>query len=198
MSEKINLKELERKAWTSYFEDGLWDIFMGLLMLTGGIRALTDNVLFTLGFVPAVLVVVVGKRFITTPRIGHVKFGRSRKVKQRRLIAIISISVIATFVLLLLPLSGLALPKISISPIIAVWIAVIFGLLAYYMDFRRLYLYGLLFAMSEVLWGQFDKPVGSITQTISGIAILLIGLFVLVRFLRKYPLPAEMRSYGGD
>jgi hypothetical protein len=48
MSEKTNLKEIEKKAWASYFEDGLWDIFMDLLMLGMGLRTLTDNVWYTL------------------------------------------------------------------------------------------------------------------------------------------------------
>jgi len=117
MTGKINLKEIERKAWMSYFEDGLWDIFMGLLMLTTGIRSLTDNVWFTLGIFAALLISVIGKKLITIPRIGRVKFGPARKVKQKKLAAVLIVSVLATLALLLLPHSGLALPKISISPI---------------------------------------------------------------------------------
>lgn len=83
------------------------------------------------------------------------------------------------------------MPKIPISPIMAISIALVFGLLAYYMDFRRLYAYGLLFAMPELLRGLFGKPTGPIVPTVSGIVILLVGLVVFMRFLRKYPLPAE-------
>lgn len=198
MGEKINLKEIERKAWTSYFEDGFWDIFMGLLMLTTGIRSLTDNVWFTLGILAALLISVIGKKLITIPRIGRVKFGPARKVKQKKLAAVLIISVLVTLALLLLPHSGLALPKISISPIMAIWIAVIFGLLAYYMDFGRLYAYGLLFAISEVLWGLFGKPIGPIAHTVSGIVILFIGLVLLTRFLHKYPLPGGDRVNDGQ
>ena len=36
MSEKIDLKELERRAFRSTFQDGLWDIFLGLLLLNMG------------------------------------------------------------------------------------------------------------------------------------------------------------------
>ena len=36
MSQMMNLKDAERKAWTIHYEDGLWDIFFGLLFLGGG------------------------------------------------------------------------------------------------------------------------------------------------------------------
>lgn len=191
MTEKINLKEIEKKAWISCSSlDGLFDIAIGLIMLTTGIRTLADNAWFTLLILAAVLVVVVGKRYITTPRIGRVKFGAVRKVKQRNVIAVLGISVLANLVLLLLSNSELILPEMSISPIVAIWLLVVFGLLAYYLDFRRLYVYGLLFAISEVLWGLFDKPTGPIAFSVSGSAALLIGTVLLIRFLRRYPIPA--------
>lgn len=197
MLKKLDLKEIERKAWTSYFEDGLWDIFLGLLVLTGGIRGLTDNLWFYLMLLPAALAPTLGKRFITIPRMGLVKFGPARKVKRERMGTVLVISVLVTLALLLLSHSGLALPKIPISPIIAIFYAGALGAVAYYMDFRRLYAYGLLFAVSELLWGRFGKPIGPIVDTVSGIVILLVGLVVFIRFLRKYPLPTE-RALDGD
>lgn len=195
MAERISLKEVERKAWTSYFEDGLWDIFLGAMLLIGGIRSVTDYVWYTLLILPLILVFMLGKRLITTPRLGHVKFGPSRKAKQEKAMVALIISVLAILSLLLLRNSGLALPpKVLISPMMAVWIAVIFGVLAYYLDFWRLFAYGLLFAISEALWGLFGGYIGAMAQTISGVAVLLIGLFVLARFLRKYPQPAEATS----
>jgi MFS family permease len=196
MAERFGLKEVERRAWTSYFEDGLWDIFLGGMVLIGGIRSLSDNVWYTLLILPLILVLPFGKRFITTPRLGHVKFGPSPKAKREKAVVALIISVLAIFALLLLPNSGLALPpKTLISPMMAVWIAVIFGVLAYYLDFWRLFMYGLLFAISEVLSGLFGGYIGAMAQTISGIGVLLIGFFVLARFLRKYPQPVEATSY---
>ena len=194
MAERISLKEVERKAWTSYFEDGLWDIFLGTMLLIGGIRSLTDNVWYTLLVLPLILVLPLGKKVITTSRLGRVKFGPARKRKLDKLTTGLIISVLAVFALLLLIRSGLSFRGIPISPIMAVWIAAFFGVLAHYLDFRRLYAYGLLYGLSEVIWGQFGKLIGATIQTISGIAILLIGIVVLMRFLRKYPLPAEGAS----
>lgn len=198
MSQNINLKEIERKAWTSYFQDGLWDIFFGLLFLTMGIQIFAYNVWFTLVILASVLVIVVGKRLITSPRLGHVKFGPARKVKQHRLIAVIGISVIATGVLLWLAILGVGLPKTAYAPILVILVALVFGLMAYFMDFRRLYAYGLLFAISMALTEALDKPIGPIAFSISGGIALLIGLVVLIRFIRKYPRTAEgLPSEGG-
>jgi hypothetical protein len=197
MTDEINLKEIERKAWISYFEDGLWDLFFGVLFLISGIRSLTDNVsyvggLYALLLVVCILILPIGKKRITIPRLGYVKFGPARKLRQSKAIAVLAISVLATFALLMLSKSGLALPpKMLISPIIAGWIAVVFGVLAYYLDFKRLFAYGVLFAISEVLSGLFGEPIGSIMQTISGVAVLVVGIAVFMRFMRRYPLPTE-------
>ena len=197
MAETINLKEIERKAWRSYFEDGLWDLFFGALLLIGGVRSLINNVwyvgtLYILLLLVSILILPIGKKLLTIPRLGLVKFGHARKIRQSKLIAVLAISVLATFALLMLPKSGIALPpNMLISPIMAGWIAVLFGVLAYYLDFWRLFAYGLLFAISEILWGLFGGYIGAMAQAILGIAVLLIGLFVLARFLRKYPKPVK-------
>ena len=193
MIETTELGQIERKAWTSYFQDGLWDIFFGLLMLTAGIRTLTDNVWFTLVIFAAVLINVLGKKFITVPRLGLVTFGPSRRLRQQKIFVVIIISVLVTLFLLFVPHFGL---QISTSPIMAVWIAVVLGLVAYYLDFKRLYAYGLLFAASEVLWGQFGGSIGAPFQVITGTVILLVGMAVLIIFLRKYPVPAEVTSHS--
>ena len=40
MQPEINLKELERRAWRSVFQDGLWDIYLGLLLMAMAILTL--------------------------------------------------------------------------------------------------------------------------------------------------------------
>ncbi len=187
----VNLKQLERKAWTSYFEDGFWDILIGLMMLIMGIRGLTDIVWFGLLMLPAVLVGPLGKRFITIPRLGRVKFGLTRLAQNRRILTMLSIFVGLTVGLLLLRYAGVALPNVPVSPIMALSLVSIFVLLAYYLDFARLAIYGLFFAVSEILWGFFDKPIGPIAFTLSGVIALLVGAFMLGRFLHTYPLPAK-------
>lgn len=196
MAEKINLMEIERKVWTSYFQDGFWEIFFGLMALTAGLRGLTDNVLFTFGILLAVLVSVLGKKYITVPRMGMVRFSNPRRDRQIKMFVLLGVSIVALLVLMIIP--GALNLQISTSPIMAVWIALIFGLLAYLLEFKRLFVYGLFFAGSEAVWGMFGMPLGPIAHLVSGIIILAVGLVVLTRFLKKYPLPAGVKSHGKE
>ena len=77
MSEKLNLKELERKAWRSFFDDGLWDIFLGLLLASMGVSGLLDHSSLTddwgMTIYIGLLVVIMlsfwlARRLITVPR----------------------------------------------------------------------------------------------------------------------------------
>ena len=71
MSYELNMKEIERRAYMSYHEDGLIDIAIGFVILSWGILlvfepkgliALLGPIAFTIWY--------FGKRFITIPRIG--------------------------------------------------------------------------------------------------------------------------------
>ncbi len=72
----INLKEIERKAYRSTFQDGLWDIFLGLAFLNFPIlallsRAMSENasMIGDLAFwLVAVVVFQLAKRHITVLR----------------------------------------------------------------------------------------------------------------------------------
>jgi hypothetical protein len=43
MVEDINLKEIQRKVYLTFFQDGLWDIFLGLFILAWGLSILTET-----------------------------------------------------------------------------------------------------------------------------------------------------------
>ena len=191
MTEKINLKEIERKAWTTYFQDGLWDIFIASMMLTMAIRTLTDNVWFTLGMFTGVPILVLGKKYITIPRLGFVKFSQFRMMRKIKIVASIGIAVTATVGLVLLINMGWESPKFVTSLGMAVFLALTFGLIAYFLDFKRLFIYGLMFAINEIIWGHFGEPTGPYVVLIFGSVVLVIGLVILVLFLHKYPSPAK-------
>ena len=71
---KINMKEIERKVLTSYFDDGIWDIMIGLLFLAFGLSLHFDFAAF-IGVFAAILVLlpIQGKKSITLPRYGLIK-----------------------------------------------------------------------------------------------------------------------------
>jgi uncharacterized membrane protein (DUF485 family) len=214
MSPTIDLKELERKAWKSYFQDGLWDIYFGMLLLASAVSAWLDYkgvpdptriptyvAIMLLGG----LFLWAGRTYITAPRLGRVRFGPLRQASRNRLRVVIVVSV---FVIWALFLVGLAvnrgwlqqpepwlLGRISVGSIIAVLnFLVVFSLMAYFLEFPRLYLYAVLFSLQEVAGVAWHEFAGSDIGFIVGPAVaatvaLLIGLVSFVRFLREYPVP---------
>jgi hypothetical protein len=188
-----SLREIERRAWTSFFDDGLWDIFIGLLMLAMGIRTLLDSVLLTsLPFV-AVAIFIVGKRMITAARLGHVKFGPMRTARQDKIIAVVVVMVLISFGLMMLTYLRVLLPM-AISPVgvfLAFGVGMVFALMGYWMDFRNLYAYAVMFVLSALLWETIGEPAGPIAFTIFGGAVVIVGLATLVRFMRRYPKPSR-------
>lgn len=197
MTENIDLKGLERKAYRSTFQDGLWDIFWGLLILGFGLSPW----LFDLGLhrpwntilvmLPAPLMLTLGKRFITIPRLRLAEVGPKRKSSKTRLKFLIGISALIPLMLILLLLADI----IEISPghyavalSAGLFLIMILSAIAYFLDFGRLYLYAWMFALSLVGAEYLSDHLGLVAARliacglISAI-ILIIGLVLLLRFL---------------
>ena len=78
MTQNINLKDIEKKVYMSYHQDGILDISLGLLILLFGIAMYTHLTPFV-GLIP-ILVMGVGylaKKFVTIPRMGYVNFSNA-------------------------------------------------------------------------------------------------------------------------
>jgi hypothetical protein len=189
-----NLKEIQRKVYMSFFQDGVWDIFLGLFVLGWGLSILTEA-----AYVPGTLFVVLYftvwgiKKWLTYPRIGYVKFSSTsrRRIKARFVILL-------TVVLLLGVMVGI-LWGIGTKP---QWLADYFPLLfngmlaaivclaAYWGGVNRFYLHAALIFLGAVFhqWLGIQWEFGFIG---AGSIIVLIGLGLLVRFLGKYPKMVE-------
>ena len=190
MTEEMDLRKIEKKAWSTYMsQDGLYDIFIGIMLLTLAIQAYFYNIWFTSLIFVAVLVVTLGKRFITLPRIGLVKFGKTRMMKQMKMMIALLIVFLAVLTLYYLSVLGNKPHEIVSRLAIPALIASIFVIVAFFLNYIRLGIYGLLYAFSEILRGVYDKPIRNIAVLIIGIIALIIGLYVLLQFLKKYPLP---------
>jgi hypothetical protein len=219
MTQRISLKEAERKAFRSMFQDGIWDIYLGSLLLLMGLGPVMGSkvedgsmtiiqimgILVGLACIP-VLGFWASKKFITTPRIGLVEFSPGRKAKRKKMRLILSVSVLVGVILLLVALVMMNNPPkwISVAWLIPTGIwginsVVIFSLGAYYLDFPRAYIYGWLFALpfpaSILLYKDYDLPLILPYAVISG-GMMLVGVVLFIRFLRDYPLP-EGRVYDG-
>jgi hypothetical protein len=212
MVQNLDLKELERKAFRSTFQDGLWDIYLGvLLLLMGGAPLVASLGLESGGWLLAVDVVLVivavvafwaAKRYITVPRIGHVKFGAGGKSRQKKTSLVLFFSVVVGVALLLVQLAtrggraDWALSDLLIPGVWVVNVLVVFGLAAYLMGFERFYLYGILYAVPVPLWltahRWTDIDLGVAAFAVPASIMILVGAVLFARFLRDYPIPEEV------
>jgi hypothetical protein len=213
MTEGPSLRELERKAYRSFFQDGLWDLCFGLLLLATGVGAMVSDTgspgvhaaALALYFVPA-LILIAGKKWITVPRLGLVKFARQRRARLMRgryMLAIFVLLGLAAWAVaagtdLLARLRGADLLG---DVLFALVFVVAFSLLAHFLDFRRLYLYAWLYGLALPAYRVLQSGPGSVT---AGLAVflpaaalmLLTGIVLLARFVRAYPLPPREAPNG--
>jgi hypothetical protein len=198
MPDTNNLQAVERRAWTLYFQDGLWDIFLGLLFLGGGLRALTGSLWFYLLVAAGILVFILGKRWLTLPRLGQIKFGPQRKARTNVVrIVVLGVMIITAVIYLLATIWG-DMRGIPVGWLFVFMVPGVFLLMAYMMDFKRLYLYSVLVALFVVAGEFIGDPTAAWAQIMAGVIPLLVGLLLLVRFLRRYPaVDEETLAQGG-
>jgi len=215
MRENIDIKSLEKKAYRTVFNDGLWDVFIGLLILNLGIGPLfvllfdtpefLSIIISSIGWnIMALIIFILGKKYITTPRVGYVKFGPKRKSKQLKLKIFLMIVFIVNVILLILPLLGIInysqITPFLITLLLGIGIfAFPFSVVAYFLDYTRLYYYafsaGLGFFLTDLLTPIVGNPLGTIIVFgVIGVIIVLIGLYYFISFLKKYPLLKEEAS----
>ena len=201
MTEEPNLKEIERKAYMSYHQDGLLDIFAGLYILGFGVGIIMD-ILWEFGFgviMPGILIATVlpiwitAKRKITMPRIGYVNFGiRGANKITAIFIGMMVVGLGAFFVFTLITFQSGSrqwLDLIFQNGMLLVGfgslaVCILFG---YSMGLKRLYAYGLLAAVSLVI-GHFLGIFFAYILFALGITVMVTGVAVLINFVRTYPL----------
>ncbi|UCF40112.1 MAG: hypothetical protein JSW43_10260 [Gemmatimonadota bacterium] len=192
MMSQLDLRQLERKAWQLYHQDGLVEVFLGLLLLLAFLAGIAGEYRFYL-YIPMLLMgpaIILAKRMITVPRMGQVKFGPARRAKLRNLRLLAVLVFALTIALLIVTLRGSAWVReyhVLLSFGLGALIALLFAAVAHWKDFPRLYLVGLIVGTAFTLTELLDSP---LPMLVAGGAVLAVGLVILVSFLRKYPLPA--------
>ncbi len=203
MSQLFDLRDVERRAWTLYFQDGLWDIFFGLLFLGGGLRSLTGNRWFYLLVAAGIMAFILGKRWITLPRLGQINFSPRRKARQNVVRAVAFGAMLVTAVIFIMAVTGADLGAVPVGWIFVFMVPGVFLLMAYMMDFTRLYGYTILVAAFMVVTELVGDPAAAWAQIFAGLVPLSVGIVLLARFLRRYPAPypavdEETLAQGGD
>ena len=199
MVEGISLKEIQRKVYMSFFQDGLWDILLGLFMLGWGLAILTD-----LAFLPGVTFIglyfaIWGvKKRLTYPRIGYARFSATsrRRITARFVIGGVAVLLVGVMVAVLWGIGARPQWLADYFPLIFNgMLAAIVCFIAYWARVNRFYLYAALIFLGAVfhLWLGIRWEFGFIG---AGGIIVIIGLVILITFLRKYPRMVEEAKNG--
>lgn len=211
MTENLDLKKIEKKAWASFFQDGLFDIFLGLIALSFGIAPLIEEITgisymvsYSIMLIVGFIIFYAGKKYITATRIGRAKFSGERKTRNRKTTLVLTISVLFGCIIFLITATNISPITSNIhfgAVVFGTNAIIVFSLMAYFLDFNRLYLYGWFFAASIVFVELSRSYVGTTYDNVIGFGsfgaiIIIIGLVYLIRFLHRYPLNSEVLSNG--
>lgn len=204
----IRLRDIERRSWRAYQQDGLTDVQFGGLMLAAAVVAILDQLgtppwsriatLTVLAF-PEVGVILWMRWRYVAPRLGTVKFAPWRVRRTRAMRILLAACVLATASLVALTsLSkglGIALPgDLGAWLIISAVILVPVAGLAIFLDYPRLLVHGGLFVIVEFLHIVIKLPSrlpfgGAVAYGVAASISLAVGIGVYIRFLRTVPRP---------
>ena len=195
MNERINLQEIRTQIYLYYTEDGLADIALGLVILGFGLLLQLEMPAFvgTLGLAP-LLLWYLGKEGLVIPRVGSIQPGQA--MKKRFLGFFISLVIIGAGVFLLFLFgrgSGESFFSTYSLSLFGLVLALGISSLGLLMNASRFYFYGALVFLAAA-GGEFLQGTSSsydpflIAMISAGFIILMIGMILLVRFLKEYPI----------
>ena len=199
MTETPNIKDLQRKAYTSYHQDGLIDLFASLYITAFGVGILLDflwdysfGVLLP-GFILVLTIplLIAAKRKITIPRIGYVNFGTKGKAKLTVIFTGLTVlGIVFLFIFAMVQTGTAPLTNIIFEYgmiIIAIAGLTVCSLFGYATGLRRMYGYGIL-ALALFSAGYLADVFFAYIVIALGIIVSVSAVSLLVRFVKKYPI----------
>jgi hypothetical protein len=200
----MDLKQIERGAYSSYFENGLVDLTVGMIIIAAGIIPILESIGihryigYILFLIIPLLHVWARIKFIN-PRIGLVKFRSARK-RRIKVSTLLTLLVVMFTILLLVMTITVGIPSSwnigQFGPMIWIGLGVIIimGIKAYILDFPRLAYLGLIIGICVPLHEYLFRQMGEIEAAVlgfilPGLLMATMGAYYLVKFLSKYPKP---------
>jgi hypothetical protein len=199
MSEKINLKNLEKNAFISYHEDGIIDIFAGIWILIFGLLSIFTERVWVAGMFLVYGVPIWGilKNKITVPRMGYVKFKNGQISQIKKTVFIILLVVYACAFVLYILEDYYTIPSwicmlIQGYPILVFGFAVTLSFImgAWIVQIHRFYAYAVLSAFLSVGCHAVNSPFGYV-PILLGILIMGGGMVRIKQFIHTYPVESE-------
>ncbi len=196
MSYELDMKEIERQVYLSYTEDGLIDIAIGVVIAAWGLMLTQEpNGLIGLLGLLGLGIWYMGKRLITIPRIGIIE--PSQKMERRLTNMAVFLVVLGLLVFVgILVMRSIGVVEFNNYTLAILGLVLAGGVavLAFLLNAPRMYVYAIIifvsFAGGEIL-AQYITSVDAFALAVmaGGGLILIAGITVLIRFLRKYPRP---------
>jgi len=213
-----DLRALERNAFRKFYDDGVFDIYVGAMLITMGVAAIfADRLanefqsgLLTLGLALAVTVpLLLWRRHLLRSRLGDFKPGpaRRRKIATTRLVLLGSVlfGVVAFIVATIayrsdadIDMAGLIVPLLWMLNSL-----IVFGAMAYLLDVPRFYVHAVIIgsAMPLLIWPDmlWDTKVAPwLAFGLPGSIVASIGIHKLVAFLQAYPVLEAEAAIDGE
>ncbi|MFC1484710.1 hypothetical protein ACFL5M_06100 [Candidatus Neomarinimicrobiota bacterium] len=205
MHATVDLKHIEQKSWRSNFQDGITELSLGLMFLAFAFAQIFEQLGLTSPWnilvlaLPALAISILGKRMITQPRVGRVKFGPRRKTARKRMLVLSITSTVFLVTLVTLTALGIfpgriaaALPGFGFMAVVALGTIAFMALFAFLLDYPRLALLGVIVGLSVVAAELLRDLVGRpwhflIAYGTAGVIMLAMGALLLISFMRTYP-----------
>ena len=193
MVENRRFKQLERRTYLLYHQDGLIDIIIGLCIMGFGLNMFTDSSAFSiLAWMPVIFLPGL-KNKITVPRLGYAQFDRKR-TGSLRLMAVLMVLGLVALLAGVFVFIGVrnrspemtAWLKTYLMVVLAAVVAFVMVLSGWMSGIKRLYAYAAL-TLLVVAGGDWIGVEPPLFVLVLGALIMGSGLVLLSRFLRKYP-----------
>ena len=204
MSDEINLRDIERRAYLSYHEDGLLDIMIGFGIILSGLWVYAEMPWLIGAFVPVFTPIYIQyKKRVTVPRLGQVEFSEQRKMKQKRTIFSLVVFNLILFVgglyaWFAMDIGGRPQWLIDLLSnymiLFGAFGAILSSVVGFLSDLKRFHIYGLInLVVFTVANNYTDHPAFGLVAM--GLVLVLNGFKLLFTFTRKYPVYGVDQDY---
>jgi len=200
-----DLKKVETRVFRNLFlEDGLLDVFLGLMLLPYTFWIFRPDSFLSGALSPPIVFILVYplymvfRKRVVLPRVGMIKPGPVRRRRMKILLPVTGTAVVVTIGLVLFTvLKGAAAVRPVAGIPLVFWIlggAIFWGTLitAWVANCPRFILYGILAAVAIPGDAIFSLRSGRVPLTTLPIIVMTgFGIYLLIRFLRSHPLPTS-------